>query len=256
MLLQNRTVLITGASSGIGRELALLLAEKGCRLVLTGRDSARLNQVANDVSGTAIVADLASPESARALSDQVLTEHPDVSVVINNAAVQINGLFAETESNTLIQDIAFEIQVNLTAPIQLSGLLLPLLARQAEESKMPGMLVNINSGLALAPKKSAAVYCATKSGLLTFTRALRFQAEAEKKQGGADVRAVNVILPLVDTRMTAGRGSGKISAQTAAAGIIKGLEAEKNDIYIGKAGLLRILHRLLPELAGQLFRHV
>lgn len=73
MLLQHRTILITGASSGIGRELAILLARKGANLVLTGRDPERLSEVASAVSGNAIVADLASAESIKALCNEVVT---------------------------------------------------------------------------------------------------------------------------------------------------------------------------------------
>ena len=255
MQLNNRTILITGASSGIGRELALLLASKGCSLVLTGRDEERLTELARSTAATAIVADLSSPDSVRALCHQVMADHPEVSIVINNAAIQINGLFSETKADQLFKDIANETQVDLVAPIQICGLLLPLLSQEALRNKVPSAVVNLSTGLAMAPKKTAAVYCASKSGLRAFTKAFRFQLEATRRQGGAAVRAVDVILPLVDTRMTRGRGKGKISAAQAAASIVKGLEAQKNEIYVGKAKLLRILNRLIPEIAEQMFRN-
>lgn len=255
MMLRNRTVVITGASSGIGRELALLLARYECKLILTGRNRDRLLDVANAVSGTAIIADLSSPASVKALCHQVSTDHPDVSILINNAAVQLNGLFSGTNGDRWFDDIAFETQVDFIAPIQLCALLLPLLRRQSLRNGTPSAVVNVSTGLALAPKKTAAVYCAAKSGLRTFSKAFRFQAEAEKKQGGADIRVVDVILPLVDTDMTHGRGTGKISADAAASGIIDGLAAEKNEIFVGKAKLLRTLNRLAPALSGQMFRN-
>lgn len=255
MQLRNRTVLITGASSGIGRELARLLASKGCTLILTGRDPGRLGEIADAVSATAIVADLAWPESVNALGKQVIAYHPRVSIVVNNAAVQLNGLFSDTNPDQLFQDIAFETQVDFVAPIQLCGLLLPGLRQQSLRDKAPSAIINVNSGLALAPKMSGAVYSAAKAGLRTFTKAFRFQLQADKKHTGADVRVMDVILPMVDTGMTRGRGKGKLSATAAATHIVNGLEAEKNELYIGKSKLLRILNRLIPELSGQMFRN-
>ncbi|GGX66479.1 SDR family NAD(P)-dependent oxidoreductase [Saccharospirillum salsuginis] len=255
MQLRNRTVFITGASSGIGRELAFRFAEKGCSVLLTGRDRERLTDTANAVSGTAIVADLTSPDSVRSLGAKVAADHPDVSILVNSAAIQINGLFSETDPDRLFNDIALETQVDFIAPIQLCGLLLPTLRQQSIRTRQPSAIVNLNSGLALAPKKSGAVYCATKSGLLTFNKAFRFQLEADQARSGADVRVMDVILPMVDTQMTAGRGTGKISAFSAATGIVSGVEAERNTLYIGKSKILRVLDRLVPELSGQMFRN-
>lgn len=256
MELRNRTVLITGASSGIGRQLALLLAKRGCHLVLVGRDKQRLSEVVEATSGTGIVTDLARPGAVSTLCERMARDHPKVSMLINNAGVQLNGRFAEAEDNNrLLRDIAFEAQVDFIAPIQLCAGLLPLLSRQSARSRTPSAVVNLGTGLALAPKQSAAVYCAAKAGLRTFTRAFRFQTEVEREHGGADIRAVDVLLPLVDTSMTEGRGTGKISPETAAASIVRGLERDRREIYVGKAKLLRMLHRLAPGWTGQMFRH-
>lgn len=257
MQLRNRTVLITGASSGIGRQLALLLAKRGCRLILVGRHEQRLATVAEAVSGNTIVTDLARPDAVATLCRRVARDHPEVSVLINNAGVQLNGRFAGAEdSDRLLQDIAFETQVDLIAPIQLCASLLPLLSQQSIRSGTPSAVVNLSTGLALAPKQSAAVYCAAKAGLRTFTQAFRFQAESELKRGGADVRAVDVVLPLVDTPMTEGRGTGKLRPETAAASIVRGLERGQSSIFVGKARLLRCLNRLAPGWTGRMFRHI
>jgi short-subunit dehydrogenase involved in D-alanine esterification of teichoic acids len=116
-------------------------------------------------------------------------------------------------------------------------------------------VVNVTSGLALAPKMTGAVYSATKAGLRTFTKALRYQMEAVWRDGGPDVRAVEAMLPLVDTPMTAGRGRRKISGSAAAREILRGLDRERDEIYVGAARALRLLHRLLPGAAERLFRN-
>jgi uncharacterized oxidoreductase len=135
--------------------------------------------------------------------------------------------------------------VNFSSPIQLTVALVPLLLEQPE-----AMIVNITSGLALAPKQSSPVYCAAKAGLRSFTKALRYQAKARAQH----VRIVEALPPLVDTDMTRGRGRGKISPDACAAEIIAGMEAGREAIYVGKAKLLRAIHGLSPSAADRLMR--
>ena len=113
------------------------------------------------------------------------------------------------------------------------------------------MIVNVTSGLALAPKQSSPVYCATKAGLRSFTKALRYQAQARAPH----VKVVEALPPLVDTDMTRGRGRGKISAEACAAEIVAGMEAGRETIYIGKAKILRAIQGLSPSVAERLMRH-
>jgi uncharacterized oxidoreductase len=129
--------------------------------------------------------------------------------------------------------------------VALSAGLLPLLARQPSAA-----LVNVTSGLALAPKRSAPVYCATKAAVRSFTRALRYQCE----DGGLAVRVIEAIPPLVDTPMTAGRGRGKLSPERCAAEILAGVRRGAAEIPIGRTRLLRGLQRLSPALAYRIMR--
>ncbi len=95
----------------------------------------------------------------------------------------------------------------------------------------PSLIVNINSGLALVPKTSSAVYCATKAALNILSQSLAHQFE----DTSIDVK--QVFLPLVDTAMTTGRGKAKLSAEQAAADIICGLHSTGPNIDIGKMKL-------------------
>jgi uncharacterized oxidoreductase len=105
--------------------------------------------------------------------------------------------------------------------------------------------------LALAPKQSSPVYCAAKAGLRSFTKALRYQAQARAPH----LRVVEAMPPLVDTDMTKGRGRGKISAEACAAEIVRGMEAGQETIYVGKAKLLRAIQGVSPSLADRLMRN-
>lgn len=249
-----RTVLVTGASSGVGRALAVALAARGCRVVLAGRDPERLREAAAAARGVAIIAELGSVDGVRRLAEEVRRAHPRLSVVVNNAAVQFNYRFADVDPDRAVDDVARELQTDLAAPIQLAALLLPTLRAEAARTGRPSAVVNVTSGLALSPRGSAAAYCAAKAGLRTFTRALRFQLRAERRAGGPEVRAVEAMLPLVDTPMTAGRGRGKIGADAAAGAILRGVERGQDEILVGRARVLPLLHRLAPGLAAGLFR--
>ena len=124
----------------------------------------------------------------------------------------------------------------------LSRLLLP---------KTPGrpfVIVNVGSALACHPKTTSAVYSATKAGLRMFSDALSVQHQA-----GA-VRVVDVVLPLVDTPMTSGRGKGKISAAYAAKEILHALEPGATRIHVGKARLLRLFEIIAPPVAAAIIR--
>ena len=89
---------------------------------------------------------------------------------------------------------------------------------------------------------------ATKAALAMWSRALRLQAADD------GVRVVQVVLPLVDTAMTAGRGANKIDAMTAARAVARGLERDRDDIFVGKARLLPFMNRLAPGVLAHALR--
>ena len=150
------------------------------------------------------------------------------------------------ETHPLLQNLAQELAVNLEAPVALTAALLPVLASQPQAA-----VVNITTGLALAPKKSAPVYCAAKAGLHNFTRALRYQTEA----AAPHIRVQEIVPPLVDTRMTAGRGSGKLSPEAVADAVVRAIESGRAETCIGKIRLLKWLLRLAPSAAYRILRN-
>ncbi|WP_439658341.1 SDR family oxidoreductase [Lentzea sp. HUAS TT2] len=247
MNLTGTTALVTGATRGIGRELTRQLVASGARVVAVGRDRDHLTSLAAE-HGDLVHAwpvDLAEPAAVDAFVRDVAERRPDISVVINNAGVQTLTDFFADDPTALRPVLRREIAVNLDAVVALSTGLLPHLRRHPSAA-----IVTITSGLALAPKRSAPVYCATKAAVRTFSRALRYQCQ----DAAPHVRVIDAVMPLVDTDMTLGRGSGKISPADAAAAVIAGIGRDSDEIHIGKVRLLRTLMRISPRLAHRVLR--
>jgi short-subunit dehydrogenase involved in D-alanine esterification of teichoic acids len=163
-------------------------------------------------------------------------------MLINNAGIQYNYDFLS--SSQITYKIDNEIKTNLIAPLQLCALLIPLLQLKPEAA-----IINISSGLAIAPKKTAPVYCGTKAGIHIFSQALRYQLE------NSAIKVFEIIPPLVDTPMTAGRGKNKISSQALVEEIWPYFLNNTYEIYIGKARLLNLIYRLSPALALKIMKN-
>ena len=163
------TALITGASSGIGRELAYLFAKDGYNLVLVARNETRLETLASELPSrhgghtTVIVQDLADSSAAQAIVEQLTQQSIGVDVLVNNAGTQVYGEFAK---ESLERQLAM-IQVNLTALVQLTHLLLPGMLRRGH-----GRILNVGSTGSFTPGPLNAVYCATKAFVLSFSEAI------------------------------------------------------------------------------------
>lgn len=236
------STLVTGASSGIGFEIALQLAQAGTPVIALGRDAQRLQTLAARHGNIRpLVADLADTSALAPLVTQLLATHGRIDCVIHNAALQHEMRFDDPASGR--KRIDEELDVNLRAPLHLTHALLPHLLAQPRAS-----IVTVSSILAHMPKANAAVYSATKAGLHLFSEALRVQL------AGTTVRVMEVVMPLVDTPMTAGRGQGKMRAEDAARRLIAGLHGPRDTLWIGKAAAARVLLRAAPWLMRRILQ--
>ena len=234
--------LVTGATSGIGLQLVRQLVEGGVEVVALGRDVARLEALAARFPHLTVVrADLLDLEAIPALAARLVAAHPRLAAVVLNAGVQHDVRFdAEGYGPQQVRD---EVAVNLIAPMLLAQALLPHLAAQPRAT-----LACVTSVLAQSPKPRAAVYSATKAGLARFADALRLQLEP------GPVHVVEVVVPLVDTPMTAGRPGAKLPAHAAAAAILEGLRSGRPVVRVGKARAAAWLHRFAPWVLARMMR--
>ncbi|MGB8580589.1 MAG: SDR family oxidoreductase [Candidatus Sulfotelmatobacter sp.] len=163
------TALITGASGGIGYELAKLFAGDHYNLVLAARSGDRLNHVACElreqfgVTVKTVTLDLAADQAVTMLFEQLKAEGLTVDVLVNNAGFGVFGDFAEMAE----QEVLGQIQLNVTALTHLTRLFLPAMIAGRQ-----GKIMNVASTAAFQPGPLMAVYYATKAYVLSFSEAL------------------------------------------------------------------------------------
>ena len=164
--LDGRVVIVTGASRGIGRAIAVRLAEEGARLLLTAvpADQALLEQVAGECPGAVVCAgDLAEATTARMLVALSVERLGTVDGLVNNAFAEVPGAVGDID----LAGWDRTIRVSLTAPMLLAQAALPYLAASGR-----GAIVNIASQRAFAAGHGAAAYESAKAGLVALTRSL------------------------------------------------------------------------------------
>ena len=159
-------VLMTGASSGIGFELAKRFARDDHSLVLVARSAERLEEVAKKLNGTSILvpADLSQPGSAAALFSELRTRSIEIEILVNCAGFGASGWFAQTDL-----DVEREMmQLNMVSLTELTKLALPDMIR-----RRAGRILNVASVYSFAPVPFQSVYAACKAFLLSFSSALQ-----------------------------------------------------------------------------------
>ncbi len=168
-LLKNITIVITGASSGIGKSLSLALAPFKPNLVIVARREKKLQQTAyqlkkQKVKHVSIVGDVRNREDRENIIEKTLNTFGRIDVLVNNAGLGKASLFLEQPE----QEIDELIETNILSLIKLTHSVLPIMKEQGE-----GQIINLSSTLALLPTYPFAVYCATKSAVKTFSDCIR-----------------------------------------------------------------------------------
>ena len=167
------TALITGASGGIGYELAKLFAKDHYNLVLVARSSDKLNQVASQLrqqfglNVEAMALDLAQDQSVKMLFEHLKGEKLEVDVLVNNAGFGVFGEFAEMPE----EEVLGQVQLNVVALTHLTRLFLPAMIDRRQ-----GKIMNVASTAAFQPGPLMAVYYATKAYVLSFSEAWQMRS--------------------------------------------------------------------------------
>lgn len=241
MKLNKKRIVITGGTSGIGYEMVKYLHPAN-EIIVIARSANKLDKLTLEFSEvTTYQADLSKLDELKTVASSIAERFETIDVLINNAAIQYTPTFVDEAFD--YASINHEITLNFTSICSLTYLLLPMLTHRNK-----AVILNINSGLALAPKTSSAIYCATKGALNIFSQSLRYQLE------NTNISVQQAFLELVETAMTTGRGKNKMSAEEAAKIILQGVERGVLDHDIGKVKLLRFLLRLAPSIAQKIMK--
>lgn len=236
MIIEGKTVLLTGGSAGIGREIALQMKAGGAKVILTGRNPDRLAAM-QEQGFSVIAADLSTADGVDTLlSDPKIQA---LEVLINNAGMMVDHDFRRAAPDADAADDC--IYANLNAPIRLIAGLVPRLRTLQEAA-----IVNVTSGLAIAPAARTPVYCATKSALRFYTLGLRHQLK------DTNIHIIEALPPVVDTQMNDGKSGKKMSTKECARQIVTAIEKDQEEANIGMTKLLRIAEQVSPALARRI----
>jgi 3-oxoacyl-[acyl-carrier protein] reductase len=244
MNIQGRTALVTGASRGIGRAIALELAQQGVkRLLLVARDAARLAEVATEIEAMAVevvtlALDLTKAVEMNIAIAQAWRDHGPIHLLVNCAGVAHQAPFLQSQ----LPDAQEELAINLMGMYTITRLVARRMAAQRE-----GTIVNVSSLMGKVAAPTMATYSATKFAILGFTQALRGELAAH------NIRVVALLPSLTDTDMVRElqwfRWVVPMTPQQVAQALVAGLQKESPQILVGwQSHLVVWCNRIAPML--------
>jgi len=220
--------LITGGTSGIGQAFAKEFYNRGNKVIICGRRTDRLQQMQAQHPGMIVKqCDILDNVQRISLIEEIIAEHPDLNILMNNAGVQ---LVTDLTKPADMNEIRREVETNFFAPVHLATLV-----AQHFASRGNCAIINISSGLAYAPIAFMPVYCATKAAIHSLTLSLRHQL---KNMG---VRVFEIAPPSTDTelgherRADKSQSHGGIPVQEFLDEAILAIEQDIFDAPIGQA---------------------
>ncbi len=246
MNLQDKNILITGSTGGIGSAIAEALADQGAHVMITGRNTVKLYHILSRLNGDghkSVTADIATSAGRKAILEEA--KQFKVDVLINNAGVNHLAMLNDMSD----QQIDTLAQVNLISPILLCRDLAPLIAQSSE-----GAIINIGSILGSIGYPGSSVYCASKFGLRGFTEALRRElADTSIKVVYFAPRATNTPLNTEQmNQLNAELGNPVDSPEVVAQQLIKALKHNAQNYYLGRPEAFFVkLNSLLPRLVDK-----
>ncbi|TMK99896.1 MAG: SDR family NAD(P)-dependent oxidoreductase [Actinobacteria bacterium] len=246
MSLSGASVLLTGASGGIGHAVARELSRRGARVTLTGRRAGVLEPLASELGARALSADLSESDDV----NRLVADAGEVEILVSNAALPASG----TLESFSIEEIDRALAVNLRAPIALAHALVPAMVARGR-----GHLVFMSSLAGKAATPGSALYSATKYGLRGFATALR----ADLRASGVGVSA---IFPgfirdagmFADAQVRLPPGVGTSSPEDVARAVVTAIERNRGEIDVAPLPLRAgtALAGLAPEISATIARRL
>jgi 3-oxoacyl-[acyl-carrier protein] reductase len=244
MNIQGKTALITGASRGIGRAIAIELAQQGVkRLLLVARNEERLAEVATQIKAlggevVTLALDLSQPVEVNIAIAKAWRDHGPIHLLVNCAGVAHQAPFLQSQ----LPNVSEEIAINLMGMYTMTRLVARRMATQRE-----GTIVNVSSLMGKVAAPTMATYSATKFAIVGFTQALRGELAAH------NIRVIALLPSLTDTDMVRDlqwfRWVVPTTPQKVAQALVAGLHKESPEILVGWQSHLAVwCNRLAPWL--------
>lgn len=243
MDIKDKTILITGGASGIGFEAAKQFLQLGAKVIITGRNTSKL-QTAKKLypTLTVIQSDASNAQDATSLFKQV-EALGGIDILYNNAGVGVTPLNLGKPNDKHLEGAIYEMEVNYLGVIRLNNLFLNML-----ESRKESAIINTTSILSYVPSLLEATYSASKSALAFYTVALREHLRILNSK----IKVFELLPPVVATEMTAARNNKKMTPEELVKGLISGLEKNQYTIRVGDTKLVYRLNRFLPKFTFDL----
>jgi len=268
MKLANRTAVVTGAASGIGRAVAMSLARRGCHLALADIDDQKLEATvkmaaANGVRVSRHQVDVGDRNAVAAFPHAVMAEHAGADVLVNNAGVAIGGTFEEASE----EDFEWLFGINFWGVVHMTRAFLPVL-KKSDDARV----VNVSSAFGLISPPGQTAYSASKFAVRGFSNALRHEL-AGSRVGVTVVHPGGVATSIADNarppknatpeqiaRLRAlAKTALRLPPEVAGEIIVKNIERRASRVLVGRdAKILSMVERLAPvsywKVLGRLLR--
>jgi uncharacterized oxidoreductase len=243
MNISNKTVLVTGAGSGIGYAIAKLLREKGNKVILSGRNADKIEKAAIALGLDFIVCDVTNAAAVNELVTRVHKDYGDLSVLVNNAGVA--HLYKLGEDAQAYDKSKEEFETNYFAPVRLTEALLPLLKKQPEAA-----IVNITSNVTFHPLLVLPTYSDSKAALHSHSVALRLSLSKD-----TNIKVFEVMPSLINTDATKSMGGEEhgLPPVVVAEDLVHGMEEDRYEIYVGETGQQHAAYFANPVAAVESF---
>ena len=268
MRLRDRTAVVTGAASGIGRAIAVSLARRGCHLALADVNEAGLAETARLVRSASLLVsehrlDVSDRDAVAGFPAAVASEHPRIDLLVNNAGVAVGGTFEQVSE----ADFEWLFSINFWGVVRMTRAFLPTL-RRSDDAR----IVNLSSVFGLVAPPGQAAYVASKFAVRGFSESLRHELEGSTvgvtvvhPGGVATSIAKNARVPggsdaeEVARRRAAFDKHLRLPPEIAGETIVRGVEARQPRVLVGKdAVALALVERVAPvsywKLLGRAMR--
>ena len=256
MNLKNRTAIVTGAASGIGRAIAVSLARRGCNLALADIDEAGLIETARVTASAGSKAslhrlDVSDRQAVAAFPKETLAAHSGVDLLVNNAGVALGGAFEEVAE----EDFEWLFGINFWGVVRMTRAFLPLL-RRSDDAR----IINLSSVFGLIAPAGQTAYAASKFAVRGFSNALMHELEGSNvgltvvHPGGVATAIVrNARWPksakpeAIAAKLATANRALILRPETAGEIIVEGIERRAKRVLVGRdAKMIAIVERLAP----------